>query len=229
MTHKRSTAADALLLIAPDCTRCPVVLDGLAQLLKEGAIGRLEVVNIAAHPETAERLGVRSVPWGRIGPFELEGLHGYAELKGWAAAASGQPDYQRYLAYLIGGRRLDRALALIRTHKEHLDDLIELIGAPGTDMGVRIGAGALLEDLQDSGLLVQALPRLLELCGSPDPGIRADACHYLSLVGEPAAIPRVQALLDDPDPQVREIAQETLECLELASYTHPTFVDRPSL
>ena len=64
---------DALLLLAPGCPHCPAVLEGLSGLLKEGVIGRLEAVNAAIHPERAAELGVRTVPWARIGPFELEG------------------------------------------------------------------------------------------------------------------------------------------------------------
>ncbi|MFZ0257771.1 MAG: HEAT repeat domain-containing protein, partial [Gammaproteobacteria bacterium] len=54
---------DALLLIAPGCAHCPVVLQSLAEMLKAGSLGRLEVVNIVAHPEVAKAVGTRSVPW----------------------------------------------------------------------------------------------------------------------------------------------------------------------
>jgi hypothetical protein len=214
MTDEPPHIPDALLLIAPDCTRCPTVLEALSRLIKEGAIGRLEVVSLAIHPEVAQRLEVRSVPWTRLGPFLLEGLHSYAELKDWARAASGQPDFGRYLAYLIENRRLEQALELVRTEAQRLDDLLDLVGASETPIGVRIGAGALLEELEGSSLLERALPRLLALCEDADPGTRADACHYLSLVGDRAVIPHIKSLLGDPDPHVREIAKETLESLE---------------
>ena len=64
---------DAELMIATGCAHCPVVLSGLAELLKKGQIGRLAVTNITSHPEVAEARGVRGVPWIRIGPFELSG------------------------------------------------------------------------------------------------------------------------------------------------------------
>ena len=44
---------DAELLIAPGCVHCPVVLSGLAELVKKGVIGHLEVFNIAARPDAA--------------------------------------------------------------------------------------------------------------------------------------------------------------------------------
>ena len=73
-------APHAELLLAPGCAHCPVVLAALAELIKAGRIGRLEVINIASHPEEAEARGVRGVPWIRIGPFELSGAHTRQEL-----------------------------------------------------------------------------------------------------------------------------------------------------
>ena len=58
-------APDALLLISTHCPHCPAVLAALAELVKQGAIGRLEVVNLEQHPEVGQALGVRSVPWLR--------------------------------------------------------------------------------------------------------------------------------------------------------------------
>ena len=48
---------DALLLLAPGCPHCPAVLEGLGALVKDGALGTLEVVNIAVHPERAAATG----------------------------------------------------------------------------------------------------------------------------------------------------------------------------
>jgi thioredoxin-like negative regulator of GroEL len=58
---------DALLFIAPGCIHCPVVLQGLSELLKQTLIGKLTVVNVAAHPETAKEYGVRAAPWLQLG------------------------------------------------------------------------------------------------------------------------------------------------------------------
>ena len=62
------------MLLGTHCPYCPTVLKELGELVKSGVIGKLVVVNIEQHPEVARELGVRSVPWVRIGPFELEGL-----------------------------------------------------------------------------------------------------------------------------------------------------------
>ena len=67
-------APDAQLLLSTHCPHCPAVLAALADLVKQGAIGRLEAVNLEQHPEVGQALGVRSVPWIRVGRIELAGL-----------------------------------------------------------------------------------------------------------------------------------------------------------
>jgi hypothetical protein len=205
--------ADALLLMAPGCAHCPVVLEGLAQLIKRGDLGRLEVVNIAAHPEAAEAVGSRSVPWCRIGPFELEGLHSAAELAVWAQHAAAGTGMTEYLAALLEGQRLAQVVSRIRANPTLLHDLIVLMADLAAPMTVRIGIGAVFEEMAELGLLSEVVPDLGALTRSEQPQTRADACHYLGLTGDGAARPYVQALLQDPDTEVQQIAAESLAVL----------------
>ena len=99
---------DALLLLTSTCPYCPTVLAALSDLVKSGDIGRLEVVNIGTRPEIAQQYGVRTVPWMRIGPFELEGLRSPAELKQWverAGTPEGLAEYFHELPRRHGVRR----------------------------------------------------------------------------------------------------------------------------
>ena len=98
---EKNSVPDALLLIASGCPHCPTVLQGLSELVKAGVIGRLEVVNIGAHPEIAQGHGVRGVPWLRLGPFELEGLRAPAELRRWAERAGSNAGMADYVAELL--------------------------------------------------------------------------------------------------------------------------------
>jgi thiol-disulfide isomerase/thioredoxin len=63
------TPPDALLFITPVCTHCPSVLQSLSELVKQAQVGKLTVVNIAAHPEQAAEYDVRGAPWLRLGDF----------------------------------------------------------------------------------------------------------------------------------------------------------------
>lgn len=204
-------APDALLLIAPGCPHCAAVLEGLGALVKEATIGRLEVVNIAAEPERAEALGVRSVPWTRIGPFELEGLHGPGELRRWAEQATRAGGMAAYLDELLKGGQRRRAEHLVRRQPEHLGPLLDLLGDPETGIKTRIGVMAILEELEGTSLAAGLVGRLAELTRHPNPRIRVDACHALSLTGAPEAMPHLRGCLQDSDAEVRETAQDALE------------------
>lgn len=205
---------DALLLLASGCPHCPAVLEGLGGLLKEGVIGRLEAVNVTIHPERAAELGVRTVPWARIGPFELEGVQTPAELRRWAEQADsldGMADY--FFRMLTSGRRA-RVEEMARQAPSRLRALVRLMERPDTSMAVRLGIGAVLEELQGSGLAETMIPDLGTLARNGDALTRADACHFLSLIGGPQAASWLRACIDDEDRGVREIATEALEELE---------------
>ncbi len=202
---------DALLLLTSHCPYCPTVLQGLSELVKAGRIGRLQAVNIEAHPEIAEQYGARSVPWIRIGEFELEGLHSPAELAEWVQRAGSPHGLADWFASLFREGKLARVITAVQNNPTHLDALLQLVGDPDTDLTVRIGVSAVLEDLQGSALLQEKLPALLGLSRHQDPRIRADAAHFLALTGLPQAIERLQAMTQDSEASVRDVVADELE------------------
>lgn len=201
---------EALLLLAPGCPHCPAVLEGLGVLVKEGALGRLEAVNIAVHPERAEQLGVRSVPWVRIGEFELDGAQTPADLRRWAELAGTPQGMKDYFLHLLKNGRRAKVEEMARRQPERLLALVDLLADDAASMAVRIGIGAVLEELQDSHIASVMVPGLGELTQHVDPLVRADACHYLSLVGGAEITPWLRACEDDPDVAVREMVADIL-------------------
>lgn len=215
----QNAVPDVLLLLAPDCPYCPAVLEGLSALLKEGAIGRLEAVNAAIHPERAVELGARTVPWTRIGPFELEGMLTPGELRSWAERADSLDGMADYFFLMLKSGRRARVEEMARQEPARLRALVRLMERPETSMAVRLGIGAVLEELHGSGLVEIMIPELGALARSGDALTRADACHFLSLIGSAEAAPHLRACLDDADKAVREIAAEALD--ELANAAPP--------
>ncbi|MFP5381332.1 MAG: HEAT repeat domain-containing protein [Gammaproteobacteria bacterium] len=203
-------ASDALLLLSTHCPHCPTVLAALADLVKQGAIGRLEAVNLEQHPEVGQALGVRSVPWVRIGRIELAGQHGKAELAEWAAKADSEAGIADWFHVLLKEGRLPRAQAAIEADPTLLAAVLPIVGNPEASLNVRLGAGVLIEAFAGSDTLRALLPRLGELSQHTDARVRADACHYLGLTGGAAAKPWLEARVNDADSDVREIAAESL-------------------
>jgi hypothetical protein len=204
---------DALLLLATGCAHCPGVLEGLSQLLKQGRLGRLEAVNIVEHPEAAQAVGTRSVPWTRIGAFELEGALTPAELARWVELAGSEDGYADYYSHLLETRRPHKVRQLLERHPETLSQLIALLADDNTPMAVRIGVGVVMEELEGDPLLVSGLEYLTALAGSQQANVRADAAHFLGLTRHQDAAEPLKQLVTDAHPDVREIAEEALQSL----------------
>ena len=206
-------APDALLLISTHCPHCPAMLAALADLVKQGVIGRFEAVNLERHPEVGQALNVRSVPWVRIGRIELAGVHTKTALASWAAKADSDDGIADYFHMLLKEGQLPRVQAMIESNPDLLSAVLPIVGNVDASLNVRLGAGVLLENLEGSDTLRALIPRLGDLSQHDDARIRADACHYLGLTGDATSRSWLTPRLKDDDADVREIAAESLETL----------------
>jgi len=208
-----TSVPEALLILGTHCPHCPAVLQALSSMVKAGELGRLEVVNLEQQPEVAQTLGVRSVPWTRIGPFELQGLRTLEELQTWALKAGSVEGMADYLSELIKEGQVKRVQALAKEDESALDAAFHILGDADTKINIRLGIDVVLEELQGSELLRQRVDELGDLSTHESAPIRADAYHYLALTGSKNALPYLRAGLKDTDKEVQEIAQEGLETL----------------
>ena len=211
MPDNPTSAPDATLLIAPGCPHCPKVLQALSEFVRSGEIGSLEVINITIHPEAAEKAGTRSVPWTRVGSFELVGALTPQEIRETIEKA-GRADPVEHLVHLLETSRFDEVVKAITDNPDKLPLLVTLLGDLDTPMAVRIGIGAVLEEMPDS-LVRSAENSLIKLTDSGNQSVRADAAHYLSLVESEKSRETLHRLLEDSSEEVREIAGESLETL----------------
>jgi len=205
---------DALLLLTSTCPHCPAVLAGLGDLVKQGILGRLEVVNIGQRPEIAQQYGVRSVPWFRIGELEFEGMHTPAELRQWAERAGTVDGEAEYFHELLKAGQLDKVSRHVKRRHRALQSLLRLLGDPDTELTARIGVNAVFEGLEGDPMLAETSAPLEALLTHQDAHVRGDAAHLLSHTHRPEARPLLARLLDDDNADVREIAKEGLERLD---------------
>lgn len=209
-----ASTPDALLFITSTCPHCPVVLQGLSELVKQTVIGKLTVINVAAHPEMAEEYGVRAAPWLRIGPFTLTGAHSPAELRQWAEWSNAEEGTAHYVEHLLISGQYKDAKAFIAEDPQRLQALLAIVASPEKQIEVRVGVDALLEAYSKQAPLQRLLPQLEELSRHGDHRVRADACNLLGLSGSAAARPYLEICLKDTSEEVREIAAESLLLLK---------------
>lgn len=204
------TPPNVLLFTSPGCAYCPGMLAALSLLKQEGAISALEKIDATLEIERARQLDVKSVPWLRIGLFEFEGQMSIGDLRTWAQRAAHPDGLKQYFFEMLTRGQRGKVERLIRDDGLRSTTLAELLADPEASMAVRIGIGAVLEELQGSGLTAAMTPKLAEILRDPNPRNRADAAHYLSLIGGAEACRLLRDCLDDPDAAVREIAYDAL-------------------
>lgn len=200
-----------LMLMSRQCTYCGPMMQALTELMKAGQIAELRIVNIESSPELAVQLGVRSVPWLRIGPFELLGSRSKQEMLLWIERTSNPAGFNDYLEEVLSEGKLEYASRLLESYPQALENIIEMMADPEAKINVRLGVGVLIEDMAESVEFKVVIPRLIDYLSSKDARIRGDACHYLSLTRDVSLIPLIEPLLSDESEEVREIAQDSLD------------------
>ena len=207
------SAPAVLMLMGTHCAFCGPMKKILTELKEEGYIAELQLINIEDNPEYAEQLGVRSVPWLRMGPFELQGVRSKKEMLMWLQRASSVEGMSDYLEEVLSEGKIESANKLIERHPQALNNIIDLMADPEAKINVRLGVGVIIEEMAESDMFKKVIPRLIEYLSDHDARIRGDACHYLSLTKDQTVIPIIEELLSDESEEVREIAQDSLDDL----------------
>jgi len=209
--QKNIVSPTVLMLMGTQCAYCGPMMKMLTELMKAGSISELRIVNIEKDPELARKLGVRSVPWLQIGPFELLGSHTKQELAMWLERAASFTGVSDYLAQVLSEGKIDYATRLIERYPQALQNVLQLMADPEAKINVRLGVGVIIEDMAETRQFETVIPQLIEYLSDEDARIRGDACHYLSLTKDSAYIPLIKKLLSDESEEVREIAQDSLD------------------
>jgi len=204
---------DALFCLSSHCPYCPAMLQILADLVKRGVLGRLDIVNLEARPDAALEWGVRTVPWLRVGALVLTGQRSQEEITRLIERAASPTGMADYFHDLLRDGELAQVLATVGRHPDSLAALLPIVANPEASINVRIGTGAVFEEFSGQPPMRALTERLGELTGHADARVRADACHYLAMTGAAAARAYLTRRLRDDDSEVREIAAESLETL----------------
>ncbi|MDT8451898.1 MAG: HEAT repeat domain-containing protein [Gammaproteobacteria bacterium] len=208
-----SHVPDVVLLITGQCPHCASVMKSLSELLKQGEIATLEMVNIEHRPERAAELGVRAVPWMKVGWFELTGLHSQGELLEKARQAGSDEGARAYISEELKAGRVNTVVALVAKQHELISHVLALLEDAEAGINVRLGVGVILEEHAPADWFAPYIQALGEYTRHEDERVRADACHYLSLTQNKAAVPFIKSLQKDDSELVREVAEESLEAL----------------
>ncbi|MEE9352084.1 MAG: thioredoxin family protein [Thiotrichaceae bacterium] len=208
----KSTPPDVIMLLGTHCPHCPAILKHLAELIKTGEIGRLNIVNLEQHPEDAQEYGVRSVPWVRIGKYELSGAQDIKALRQRIEWAMKDSSLAGEFDYWLSEAQVEKAIEHINKEPKSISAIVELLGDSATVLSTRIGIGVIMEEFAGTDMLQQLIPTFAELTQHDDSRIRTDALHYLGLTQSKEAIPILeQYIKTHGDDEISEVAADSLE------------------
>ena len=182
----------------------------MTQLIKEGLLARVEIINISNQPQIAEQFNIRSVPYTRIGDIAFEGVKNIMEIKQLIEQSVSIEGITSHLHQQLADGDLAMVEKTVMQKPEYLSYLLPLLDKQETAMQVRVGIGAILETMATDSDLNYLLPSLIQLSRSESTATRSDATYYLSLLQSTEARKYIRERLNDADPGVREIAQESL-------------------
>lgn len=203
-------------MTTPGCPHCASVHRILTDLVSEGKLPGFSEIDISREPEIANRYGVRSVPWFRIGEFEFSGSHTGRELERWLPGHTPALTLADFFAEELRQGGLARVTDRVKREPQALEAVVALMAEPELDISVQLGVAAVMEQLEGTDTLVRIIPKLIALLGRPEVRIRADVCHYLGLSGDADAIPELTKCLEDEHADVREIARDSIDAIESA-------------
>ena len=212
----KTNEINALILVSSHCSHCHALETLLLERMASGKLHGLDVINIEQNPEVAQKYGVRSVPWLRLGDFVFDEALTPADLDSWIERATDGSGQSQYIERLLERGKLVKAIEWLEQGNASLKAVLPILADPDAKMNVRLGVGAILEHFEDTQALRAVIPDLIALLQDINPAVRTDACHYLSLTHSMDVIAPLKKMLEDENEQVRQVAMESME--ELSQY-----------
>ena len=210
---KHFIVPQATLFLGAHCPHCETMEQQLTHLLKLGELSQLTLINIDKAPDLASAMQVRSLPWVQIGFYPLSGAQSIDALRQRIQWSADQQDTEGRFDHLLSEAQAYRVVDELKQQPHLFQSVLNLLGNTATILSTRIGIGVVMEELEGSELLQEAIPQLSKFASHKDSRIRADACHYLGLTQSKDAISVLESLNNEPDSLVREVIQDSLESL----------------
>jgi glutaredoxin len=213
LKFKKQETMSVKLYIAPGCPHCPNMIRMTGEMVKQGKLGHIEIINIAVENTLAKQANIRSVPTFVIGDFMLTGVQTETELLNWLQKSTVQTGREDYLNQEFEQGQLDHVIELVEQQNDWLDLMLDMLGSMQTPLTTRIGISAVFETLQGSELISRRIEQICRLAADQHESIRVDMAYLLGLSEDRAALTCLEKLTEDSFDEVRQTAQEAIETI----------------
>ena len=193
----------------PGCSVCPQMERLFEGMHRGGEISSLQIVDVTEHPNLVKQHGIRSVPFYLINEVAFSGLRTRAEIEALLGQGEAQIWQDKITQQLAAGE-LDSVEQDIRQHAEARDAMMSLLQNDGTELVVRLGLTAIIEELAQSGVLTGLEQRFIALSDHDDDRIATDALYYLDLLATPLTLQALAQVAMQGRQSLRAEAEELL-------------------
>ena len=212
-----STPLSVELFIATGCNHCPIVMNELSEQLKKGAISSLTIHNIAVDNARAEELNIRSVPWfsltNHLSFMIFSGNHSPKEIQEELKYAQSSDGMKLYIEDCLSKGELMTVHQAVQIRPDILSNVIAMLADEETNMDIRIGLDALIEQFSKTETLNKYTDDLKKIALINIPRLQIDALHYIALTGNIENKLFLQEQTKSTNPQIKEAALEAIETL----------------
>jgi len=207
------------LFIMQGCQLCPQMEAIFKDMHKNGAIDRLEITDLAQHPEIAQQYHIRSVPYYFIDGVAFNGLKSQHDIEQ-ILQQDDNAKWRQLIVEALSSGQLEQAEQFIRQQPQAREAMLQLLADDETALVVRIGLSAIIEAMAGEGLLKDYEAQFIRLAHTTNPTIAQDAIYYLSLLGSDNSLQTLTDIANDKSSAVHEQAAELLQDIAHESTTH---------
>jgi thiol-disulfide isomerase/thioredoxin len=200
-------SAEIKVFVSPFCPHCAKVIENVNSLAVENPNVKVEIIDVSAYPELAEKYGITSAPTTIINDsVRLIGYISKEEVVKWIEKAE---DKKEYFVKLIKDGRLDELLDSIKDEKD-LGIVVDLLAY--NDFMVRLGAMVVLEEVfKIIPSIVKAVKdKIRKLLKHDDKRIVQDVAMLLGEIGDEEDIEFLKDLVKAGG-EVKLSAEEAME------------------
>jgi thioredoxin-like negative regulator of GroEL len=197
------------LFVMPGCAICPQMEHLFSNMLHQGEISSLDIIDVTEHEELAKQHHIRSVPFYLINGIGFTGARSADEIRA-LLKQDEVGNWKETLVQALSQGELDTAEKAISENESARDAMIGLLKAADTALVVRIGLTAVIETFADQDWMLDYQDHIIDMTDHADQRIAVDALYYLSLIASSGSLDHLECVATNSNGELSEHARELL-------------------
>ena len=207
-------SSEITIYSAPTCAFCHSMIQSLEQLKSTGKIHSFSIIDVSKQSKEVEKLSIRSVPYLVIKNRVYIGKMTIAEIAHWYSKENTEQGHSDYFKWQLNKGELIATESTLTLNPRLLRNVIQLLLSSKTQLSVKIGLMALIENYENTDQLRNHFSLIKENISHEDYRIRTEVTELILLSHHTDAEQHLIDMSQDEHPEVSSAAQDALETLQ---------------